>query len=164
LKKIIFQILIIGILGIEIGFSQSETPFYEQIAFDFYRTEILPENPESKKIKIYKKLLTFPEAKTFFWVPRCITDFEITKTTKLKFNLSKKSKLNLVGLNDKIFKIKKYGKGAYPKLYVSESISNKQNRIIVNIHILYKSSNHNYRIELNKYGKIITWCEEGEIY
>ena len=152
-------------MGIQIGYSQTKKPFYEQIAFDYFRTEILVKKPENKKIRIYEKLLTFSEEKKrYLWTPNCLKKFEINKKAELKINLSGKTKLNLVNLNNKIFKIKKNGKGAYPKLYVAESISNKPNQIIVSIHILYKFSDHNYRIEMNKEGEIINWCERGTVY
>jgi hypothetical protein len=117
LKKIIFQILIIGILGIEIVFSQTEVPFYEQIAFDFYRTEILSVHPVEKKLKVYRNLYSFFNKEYPAFFPNCLNHKWAINDSFID-NVSNRNELNLNELNDSRFKLKKYGKGAKPKICI----------------------------------------------
>ncbi|GAA4280012.1 hypothetical protein GCM10022260_04330 [Gaetbulibacter aestuarii] len=142
---------------------QTNIPFFEQIAFDFYRTEILVKNPVKKKISVYEEIQPFQLTEIPFWYPRCIDQFEIKEHDNFKSNLSKKKVLNLENLDHSKFKIKEYGKGSFPKLFVSQSLLFNENRNLVVIQEIYKWSATYYYIELDNHGKIIDWCSGGYI-
>ncbi len=158
LKKAIFLFLI---LKCGIGLSQNKVPFFEQIAFDFYRTEILVQNPVKKKIKVYSKIRPSKLTEDLYWYPRCLKKFKTEEYDNSKHNVSNKSELNLNNINKTKFKIKKYGKGTYPKLYVSQSLLFSHNRILVRIEERYKWEGNYYYIELDSDGKVTDWCKGG---
>ncbi len=160
LKK---YILLIFLLNFGIGIAQTKVPFFEQIAFDFYQTEILPKNPAKNKIRIYKEIQPYKLTETPFWYPRCLEKIEIEEYDNSKHNVSNKTELNLENIDKGDFKIKKYGKGNYPKLYVSQSLTLSENRILVVLKEVEKWSGIYYYIELDKKGKITNWCQGGYI-
>ena len=78
---------LILILQFGIGIAQNKVPFFEQIAFDFYRTEILNKHPVEKKIRVYKELQPYKE--NLFWYPRCLKKIKIKEYDSSSYNLSK---------------------------------------------------------------------------
>jgi len=162
--KILLQIIIIGIFGSVSVFGQSETPFYEQIAFDFYRTEILPSHSPDKKLRVYKEIDRYPMRKDPTWYPQCFEDFKVlTKKDRLTDNVSGKKELDMSNLDSGLFKLKKNGKGRYPKLFVSQSLSLNEEIILVNVCEIYKWHGIYYHVKMDANGNVIDWCIGGYI-
>jgi len=170
LKKIL---IILFLLISEFGFTQTEMPFYEQIAFDFYRTEIIDSFPIKKRIKVYEYAIEFQPTMLWFIRPNCLADMvwknndqfqpikEYTDNQWLNIN-SKQFQLDFSDLDKKQFKIKKLGRGSFPKLFISPPHKENENnqRIFVNVYL-----EHNerklviYHFEFDKSGKIKNWCQ-----
>ncbi len=170
-----------------IGISQTESPHYEQIAFEFFQEEILTENLTNKKVTVYKELkpvinldstsLSISQhQKNYnpFWFPKCnklFTEafqllYKEQKTNSIKNNISGEKHLNLSRISEANFKIKKYGKGKYPKLFVDQSVTIIVKDIeltIVNISLIEKFKGTIYHIQIDKNGKVKKWCQTGYI-
>ncbi len=182
MKRTILKILFAVIVGITNGIAQNEMPFYEQIAFEFYQTEILTKNPIDKKLTLFSELkpsinldmvkFSFTHnngiVENPFWYPKCNDDFnnEFNKTYKnkywsnLKNNLSNKNNLDLSKLDQNQFSIKKYGKGKFPRLYIDQSISILDSKLtIVNVNLIKRDSGTIYHIQIDKNGKVTDWCK-----
>jgi hypothetical protein len=157
LKKALFLTFL---LHCGIGIAQEEFPFYEQIAFDFYRTNIISKDTVKKRISIYKVIETNKLTENLFWYPRCLEKFNPKEYKDSHHNLSRKKELILDDIEKGKFKIKKYGKGKYPKLFVSQSLLFEQNRILVMLTKIYKWRGELYYVEMNKEGIVTDWCKE----
>ena len=168
LKK---YILLIFLLNCGIGIAQTKFPFYEQIAFDFYQSQIIDSFPTKKKVKVYPFVIDFHPSGNAFSYPNCLgitwkssEQFEeIESYVKSQYNIdSKRFELDFTKLNKKKFKIKKRGKGNYPRLHITAPHKEKKgtDRIFVNIHETHKKIYITYHFEFNNQGKIINWCKE----
>ncbi|APZ47398.1 hypothetical protein BW723_15915 [Polaribacter reichenbachii] len=162
-------ILLTFLLNCGIGISQTEFPFYEQIAFDFYQSTIIDSFPSKKKIKVYPYVMDFHPPRTGFYNPICLgiswkskTQFkELESYLETQLNIdSDRFELDFSNLDKKKFKIKRNGNGTYPKLQITAPHKeiNGTERIFVNIHITNKYLYETYHIEFNDKGKIINWC------
>lgn len=156
----------------KVGFAQKNMPFYEQIAFDHYSTTIIDSFPVKKRIKVYMYAFDFQPILFYFYTPRCLTDIvwksnsqfqPFKKYVERQWNIdSNLFKLDFSNLNKKQFKIKKNGKGTYPKLFISPPYKEKENddRIFVNIYEKHnKRKEVIYHLELNQFGIIKNWCQ-----
>jgi len=154
----------------ELGFTQTNTSFYEQVAFDLYRTEIIDSFPVKKRIKVYK--YSFQPTLFYFFTPSCLTNIvwksndqfqPIKEYTESQWNIdSNRFELDFSNLDKKQFKIKKIGRGSYPKLFISPPYKENKNdeRIFVNIYEKHSERKEViYHIEFNKSGEIINWCQ-----
>ena len=162
-------ILLTFLLNCGIGISQTEFPFYEQIAFDFYQSTIIDSFPSKKKIKVYPYVMDFHPSRTRFYNPICLgiswkskTQFkELESYLETQLNIdSDRFELDFSNLDKKKFKIKRNGNGTYPKLQITAPHKeiNGTESIFVNIHITNKYLYETYHIEFNNKGKIINWC------
>ena len=176
------------IYGMEITFSQTDIPFYEQIAFEFFQNDILTKNPIDKKMSVYNELKPIINLDMLtlslshynglfnnpFWYPKCnkfFNDaFKLVSKEKnwnnIKNNLSGKKILDFSKLNKIDFKIKKYGKGKYPRLYIDQSVTVIVSEIeltIVNVNLIERYSGIIYHIQIDKNGKVTYWCQTGYI-
>ena len=75
---------------------------------------------------------------------------------------SNRFELDFTGLNKKKFRIKKRGKGNYPRLHITAPYKerNGNERIFVNIHETHENIDVTYHMEFNLKGEIIDWCKE----
>lgn len=151
--------------------SQENIPFYEQIAFDKYRSEIIDSFPVKKRVKVYRYASEFHPILFWFYTPRCLSNIvwksnnqfqpiEEYLDTQWSLN-SKLFELNLNGLDKKQFKIKKLGKGNYPKLFISPPYRENGNdeRIFINLYEKHsKKKEVIYHLEFHRSGKIKDWC------
>ncbi|MFC0603051.1 hypothetical protein [Winogradskyella pulchriflava] len=171
MKKIILLILI---LKCGIGISQTEFPFYEQIAFDFYESTLIDSFPTKKKVKVYKYATEFHTGvfslHNTFTTPNCLNN--ITWISNDQFKViesyienqmqvdSNLFELDFSNLDKTKFKVKKNGKGNYPKLFITppNKEENGTERIFVNIYEKHSEKTVNYHFEFNKTGEIIDWC------
>ncbi|MEO5788082.1 hypothetical protein [Gelidibacter sp.] len=166
MKKVILLILM---LNCGIGFAQKDFPFFEQIAFDFYRTKLLDSFPIQKKIKVFPYVNQFHTSGISN--PICLgidwknnNQFqELDSYTKSQYNIdSNRYELDFRDLDKRKFKIKRNGNGNFPKLYISppntEGIGT--DKIYVDINEAHKNKTVIYHFEFNKKGEIKDWCKE----
>ncbi|MCX2745629.1 hypothetical protein OO013_17235 [Mangrovivirga sp. M17] len=155
-----------------IGFAQSDSIFYEQLAFDFYRTKIIKSFQTKKRIKVYKYFHEFQSSNIHFSIGDCLSNSDNNKKdrfhplkdyrdSQLNYK-SNRFKLDLSNLDKQTFKIKKSGRGSYPKLFISAPHIKYKNfsRVYVNIyerHSKYKTII--YHIEFDEFGNIMNWCK-----
>ena len=66
------HLLLIFLLTCGIGVAQTEFPFYEQIAFDFYQSKIIDSFPTKKKVKVYPYVIDFHPSGNSFSYPNCL--------------------------------------------------------------------------------------------
>ncbi len=159
MKKIILLILL---LKSGIGLSQNEVPFFEQIAFDFYRTEILTKHPVNKKIKIWKEIKIATDDP--YWFPRCLDNFKSNGIDSLNQKISNKKELNLSNLDKNKFRIKSNRKGNNPLLFINNPFTIKGMNIVVNVTELHKDFVNIYHIEMDTKGNVLNWCKGGYVY
>ena len=148
-------------------FAQSNYPFYEQLAFDFYREEILKKFPVKEKITVYKSL-NYDSSEEIYYVPSngLKTKIPNQRDSINRIDFSKywkninanKFELNLTNIDKKQFKIKKSNNGGFPKLFVHYPKVYKE-RVFVIVHQKYESSGTYFTIEFDQNGKIIDWCK-----
>ncbi|ESU21146.1 hypothetical protein FSS13T_27350 [Flavobacterium saliperosum S13] len=148
-------------------FAQSDYPFYEQIAFDFYKDEILKNLPVKKKITVYKSL-NYNAAEEIHYVPSNGLKTKVPQhrdsIKKIDFSRYWKSinanrfELNLTNIDKKQFKIKKSNNGSFPKVFVHYPKIYKD-RVFIIVHQKYENSGTYYTIEFDENGKIIDWCK-----
>ena len=166
-RTVVILILLIS----ELGFSQKNKPFFEQIAFDLYRTEIIDSFPVKKQIKVYKYAFDFQPTLFWFFTPSCLSNIvwksndqflPIKEYTDSQQNIdSNRFELDFSDLDKKQFKIKKFGKGNYPKLFISPPYKETGNdeRIFINIYEKHSEKKEViYHLEFDKNGIIINWC------
>lgn len=159
MNRIIFLLSFFSILYCK---AQTETPFYEQIALDFYNSEIILKSKFNVKLKISDKL------KSIHYIDaECLK----SKLTNEKNIISlKKSKvfqgysLNLKNLDKKSFKkVKKIKNYLKKENYVVVSIAQEfNNRIFVVINEMVESEGRMFTFEFDLNGKIIDWCNSGK--
>lgn len=164
-------ILVIFFLNCGIGISQSDFPFYEQIAFDFYQSIIIDSFPTKKKVKVYPYAFDFQPDYFAFSNPSCLgitwenneqfEPLELYVESQIKID-SERFELDFSDIDKKIFKIKKRGKGNYPRLYITAPHTEKNGteQVFVNIHETHKYLWVTYHFEFNDKGGIIDWCRK----
>ena len=156
-------------LNCGIGFAQKDFPFFEQIAFDFYRTKLVDSFPVKNKIKIFPYVTQFqtsgisnPTCLGIIW--KSNDQFQkVDSYAKNQYNIdSNRYELDFRNLDKRKFKIKRNGKGNFPKLYISAPNTeiNGTNKIFVDINETYKNKTVIYHLEFNKNGEIMNWCRE----
>ncbi|EAQ41251.1 hypothetical protein [Polaribacter sp. MED152] len=174
MKKKILLIFLLNFgfgFGIGIGIAQTEFPFYEQIAFDFYQSKIINSFPTKRKVKVYPYVIDFHPTGNVFSNPTCLgivwksneqfKEIESYVESQHKID-SDRFELDFSNLNKKKFRIKKRGKGSHPRLYITPPNieKNENERIFVNIYETYESKYVIYHFEFNDKGNIINWCRE----
>ncbi|MDT8415968.1 MAG: hypothetical protein RQ735_11420 [Flavobacteriaceae bacterium] len=76
--------IIIFTVSFNFGFGQVEIPFFEQIAFDFYKDSLLTKFPVKKRIKIPKYTTDFHVSSYKFQVNECLTGELLTEGKELE--------------------------------------------------------------------------------
>ena len=166
LKK---YMLLIFLLNFGIGIAQTEFPFYEQIAFDFYQSKLIDSFPTKKKVKVYPYVMDFHPSRGNFYRPNCLgIDWkksnpfkEIKEYVESQLQIdSDRFELDFSNLDKKKFKVKKRGKGNYPRLHITAPNKeiDRTERIFVNIHETHEYLYVTYHLEFNDKGELIDWC------
>ncbi|WP_143017357.1 hypothetical protein [Catalinimonas alkaloidigena] len=163
MKRVILYIFLFQLVGIPIGIGQNLQPFYEQIAFGYYRNEILAKKPVNKKIRIYTQLETERGNPFGYPDPECIEKFGLTLNDSLLHYPSLHTQLALTDLNDQRFKIRKRPDGKYPAVFVGRAYTTDDRSVIVTISQIHRSYGDIYYIILDPQGNIIGWCETGYV-
>ena len=167
MKKLI---LILLILNYSFAFGQAEIPFFEQIAFDFYKDSLLTKFPVNKRIKIPKYTSDFDIEDYRFQVSSCLTGQTLTDGKELEiFQEYIKERMdfdspthymNYENINKKQFKIKNSRSDNYPNLKISEPFHEKNDfeHFYIIISENYLRKNIRYYLLTDKMGKIKKWC------
>ena len=171
--KIILYFMLLLVPYITIA--QLELPFYEQIAFDFYKDSIKPNFPVKKRLKISKDVNDLHPAYTHFWVPRCLTGSYLEKGKDLEvfenyvfdqMNFESPIRImNYEGLSRKEFRIKKRRPNSYPFLNISPPYHKKNNldEFYVTISEHYYDEIVYCYLLLDEKGHVKNWCREVSI-
>lgn len=167
MKKLIAILLI---LSYSLAFGQVEIPFFEQIAFDFYKDTLLTKFPTRKRIKIPKYTLDFHSAYYKFQLNECLTGELLTERKELKIlsiyaleQMDFDSPTHIMkyeNLDKKQFRIKKSQPNGYPNLRISLPHMKKDNYEDFYIIILenHKRKNVTYYLMMDKNGNLKNWC------
>lgn len=168
LKKVLILFILLNSI---IGISQTEFPFYEQIAFDFYQSTIIDSFPTKKKVKVYPNVFELRSDYLVFNNPSCLglswksNDQYSPLKEYVQAQMNYKSKiieLDVSNLDKKKFKVKKRVNRNYPRLQITAPHIeiDETNRIFVNIYERHEHVRITYHLEFNIKGKIINWCRD----
>ena len=159
MNKIIYLLTFFSILNCK---AQTETPFYEQIALDFYNSEIISKSNLNVKLKISDKLKSIHYIDAECLKNKLINEKNITSLKKSK--VFQGYNLNLKNLDKKRFKkVKKIKNYLKKENYVVVSIAQEfDNRIFVVINEIVESKGRMYTFEFDLNGKITDWCNSAE--
>ncbi|MEY2702471.1 MAG: hypothetical protein RLY43_1104 [Bacteroidota bacterium] len=154
--------LIIFFLSTLYCIAQSHEPFLEQIAFDFYSTNILAKTPIKKRIKISKELNSIYYLDADCLINKIHNEKNIDKYQNSKYFDG--YQLDLKAIDKKQFrKVKKINKSSNSEVFVEVSIAYEFNdRVFVVIHEFIESQGKKYTFEFDKNGNIIDWCKSSE--
>ena len=165
-NRILYTLILFLLINFDC-FSQSTFPFYEQLAFDFYKENILKVYPVKSKITVFKSL-NYDSSEEIYYVPSECLKAQIPNygknIEKLEYSKYWKSfkdmniDLDLTNINKNQFKIKKFNHGNFPKLFIHYPKIYK-NRIFVIVHEKYENDGKYYTVEFNQVGEIIDWCK-----
>lgn len=169
MKKIAIVILI---LSFNLGFGQVEIPFFEQIAFDFYKDSLLTKFPVEKRIKIPKYTTEFHFSSYKFQVSECLTGKLLTEGKELEiFGIyaleqmdfdSPTHIMNYDNLDKKQFRVKKSKSSSGMNLRISQPYHKKDN--FENFYVIlsenYKRKSTTYYLSIDKDGNVNNWCRK----
>jgi hypothetical protein len=166
--KIYITILVL-LLG-SVAFCQSNPPNYAQIAFDRYRTEIIDSLPIKKKIKVYKNVFDYAPTIVSQFQPMCLpnisSDTEFEPIEAYSNNLLETAleyyEFDFTDLDKTKFKIKKIGKGGFPKLSIGVPYKHIRNdeQVYINIYVrLDERTTTVYHFKFDPTNKVQYWCQ-----
>jgi hypothetical protein len=172
MKKLIAILLT---LSYSFVFGQNEIPFFEQIAFDFYKDTIVKMHPSKKRIRIAKYAVDLHPTYYRFQVSKCLTGELLEENTNLQLLSSYVAKqtdfdfynqlMNYSGIDKKRFRIKNAKTENYPYLRISRPYYKKKDarKYYVNIIEYHKEWSIEYFLLMDKDGSIINWCRDKNI-
>lgn len=187
MKKILISIIILNSYIVQ---SQSELPFFEQIAFDLYQNTIIKKYPSDKKIRIPKYTLDIHPTNDWFSIGKCLTGEFLEESNKdSTYNdLVKQNDENIVRildeyrieqqnfdsptqvmnydkLNKKEFRIKNTRTNHYPYLRISMPYhkNNDYEEYYLNIIEYHKTWSITYFVLIDRNGNVIRWCRDNDI-
>lgn len=156
MTRILFLLSFVSILNCK---AQTEIPFYEQIAFDFYNSEIIPKSNFNVKLKIPQHF-----SSTNYVNAECLKNKIVNEKNISTLKKSKASQgytLTFKNLNKKKFKkVKKINTDTNKENYilVSQAIE-FNNRIFVIIRDQVNINQREFTFEFDSTGNIIDWCQ-----
>lgn len=167
MKKIAIKILI---LSFNLGFGQVEVPFFEQIAFDFYKDSLLTKFPVEKRIKVPKYTSDFHFTSYKFQVNECLTGklmtegkelelFRIYALEQMDFD-SPTHIMNYENLDKKQFRIKKSNNGLTLRISQPYHKKNDFENFYVIITENYFRKIITYYLLIHKNGNVNNWCRK----
>ena len=166
MKKIIF---LLAALNFGTGYAQNQVPFFEQIAFDFYRTKIIDTASTKKRINIYPYASQFHPNFQVFSNPTCLgiawknnnqfEELESYKEGQLHID-SDRYELDLSDLNKKKFKIRRNKTSKLPIVFITppHKERNGSEDIFVNVYENHPDQTVIYSFKFSVDGQIIDWC------
>lgn len=187
MKKILIPILLLTYCIIQ---SQSELPFFEQIAFDLYQNTIIKDYPTDKKIRIPRYTSGLHPTYGWFYIGKCLTGeylveanvdsisysyadenpehvvnvFDEYKLEQQNFD-SPTHIMNYDGLNKKHFRIKNSRTERYPYLRISTPYhkNNDYDEYYMNIIEYHKKWSIRYFVLIDRDGNVIKWCRDDDV-
>jgi hypothetical protein len=141
--------------------AQSDEPFYEQIAFEFYCSEILAKSDIDVRLKINGDLNYVNYISTDCLKEKIINEKNFTIKPKNNFDTLF---LELKNINKKKFKIvKKINTNTNKENYLLVSRSLEvENRIFVIINEMVNVNGRGFTFEFDLAGNIIDWCQSSK--
>lgn len=138
--------------------AQSDIPFHEQIAFDFYCSEIIGDSQFKERLRVSTDFNSL-----FYISAECLKD-KIYNEKKIEVYQNSKYyqgySIDLKKLNKTQFKkVKRINKDSSSKNYVAVSSAyTLNNRIFVQIEELIEKNERTFTFEFDEKGNIIDWC------
>ncbi len=151
-------------------FGQLEIPFFEQIAFDFYKDSILSIYPLERKIKVFRYTIDSHPTEHKFVVQNCLTgrtlaegeELQLFSTYLLQQNDwdAPNFELKYSTLDKSLFKIKNRAVQGHPKLLISAPHFEKDKVEVVYLNIIEDHKNFDtvYHLKINIEGEVLNWC------
>lgn len=141
--------------------AQSDEPFYEQIAFEFYCSEILAKSEIDVRLKINGHLNYVNYISADCLKEKIINEKNFTIKPKNNFDTLF---LELKNINKKKFKIvKKINTNTNKENYLLVSRSLEvENRIFVIINEMVNANGRGFTFEFDSAGNIIDWCQSSK--
>ena len=141
--------------------AQSDKPFYEQIAFEFYCSEILAKSEIDVRLKINGHLNYVNYISADCLKEKIINEKNFTIKPKNNFDTLF---LELKNINKKKFKIvKKINTNTNKENYLLVSRSLEvENRIFVIINEMVNVNGRGFTFEFDSAGNIIDWCQSSK--
>lgn len=141
--------------------AQSNEPFYEQIAFEFYCSEILAKSDIDVRLKINGDLNDVNYIDADCLKEKIINEKNFTIKPKNNFDTLF---LELKNINKKKFKIvKKINTNTNKENYLLVSRSLEvENRIFVIINEMVNVNGRGFTFEFDSAGNIIDWCQSSK--
>ena len=141
--------------------AQSDEPFYEQIAFEFYCSEILAKSEIDVRLKINGHLNYVNYISADCLKEKIINEKNFTIKPKNNFDTLF---LELKNINKKKFKIvKKINTNTNKENYLLVSRSLEvENRIFVIINEMVNVNGRGFTFEFDSAGNIIDWCQSSK--
>ena len=141
--------------------AQSDEPFYEQIAFEFYCSEILEKSEIDVRLKINGNLNRINYINDDCLKEKIINEKNFTIKPKTNFDTLF---LELKNINKKKFKIvKKINTNTNKENYLLVSRSLEvENRIFVIINEMVNVNGRGFTFEFDSSGNIIDWCQSSK--
>jgi hypothetical protein len=136
-------------------FAQQQTPFFEQIAFDYFKKEIVIQEKVENKLYVSDSLQRYSKH-SFNW-PVCFKNY--LSADLISVNASHQSNIKIFeSTNPRIFKSAKRNAG---NCHVVESLDMKNGNHVVNIFIYWTGKGDIYHIEMDEKGTVLQWCKSG---
>lgn len=142
--------------------AQSNIPFHEQIAFDFYCTEIIGTSHFKERLKVSTDLNSL-----FYMSAECLKDKIYNEKNIERYQNSKIYQgytIDLKKINKTQFKkVKHINRNSKSENYIAiSSAFIFKNRIFVQIEELVENKERTFTFEFDEKGKIIDWCLSAE--
>lgn len=161
MKNIIITAIFISWFSIHCK-AQESVPFYEQLAFDFYNSEILPNSDLSVRLKISDEMQFMNYIDAACLKEKIINEKNIS--TVENSNSFENYGLNLENINKKylkkVWKIKNDSRKADYVVVSTAQVYTR--RIFVVIRQMAEGRGKVYTFEFNTSGEIIDWCQSSQ--
>ena len=168
MKKILFFISIISVAS----YGQNKIPFYEQLAFEFYKDSIADKSRFRKKIKIAKYTNDIHPDIVTFQVNKCLEGktlkegkelkiYELYNEELMKFD-SPTNWIKYEESDKKLFRFKNSDQYGYPRLKISKpyhQIDDFSNFYVNIIEEINRNKTDIYYLKFDDKGSVINWCK-----
>ena len=169
MQKIV--LLIIFFISVK-SYGQIEIPFFEQIAFDFYKESIAGKSQFRKKIKVAKYTVDIHPEIVTFQVHECLEGktlsegkeleiFQIYALEQMDFD-SPTHSINYEESDKEKFRIKNTNNYGFPRIKISipySKIDDYKNFYVNIIEEIDRKNSITYYLKIDDKGTILNWCK-----